>query len=232
MNNNALKYLALVTSSLSLLACGGANGQGQSDTSAGKSDTAQVSETESALEKERSRDGALGDMVIGNPDSDITLIEYASFTCGHCANFHLNVFPAIKEKYITSNKIKFIFRELPTGPQELSYIGSVLARCASDRGGDEAFFAVGDGLFRNQQLWAFGNEPKLELLKITTQAGMDEEAVDTCLKRQEIVDVINKNVKEANDVYKVTGTPTFILNGKKIKTSALEEELANALGEE
>jgi len=221
MFSHMLKSASIAFSLLILMGCSASS---EEQNSVEKSEGSSLDAAEIQLEKDRAREGALGDMVIGNPDSDVTLIEYASFTCGHCANFHKSVYPEIKRKYIDTGKIRFVFRELPTPPQQLSYIGSVIARCASDRGGDEAYFAVADGLFHNQQEWVFGNDPLTELLKITNQAGMDEEAINTCLKRQEIVDVINANVKEGNERFGITGTPTFVMNGEKLKLSDHAED--------
>ena len=224
MQFNPLTASVVSLLSLGLAACGGAETSTASKANASTTDGA----LNSALDADRAREGALGDMVLGSPDANVTLVEYASFTCGHCATFHASVFPDIKERFIETGLIKFVFRELPTPPQQLSYIGSVLARCAADKGGDEAFFAVGDGLFKKQRDWVFGNDPKLELLKITNQAGMDEAALETCLSRQEIVDVINTNVTEANEVYKITGTPSFVMNGEKLELKTLAD-LDNAL---
>ncbi len=227
--------LAFAFLSVALAACGGsdaADGKATAATSGeGKTDNGAVS---SKLAADRAREGALGDMTIGDPDAPVTLVEYASYTCGHCANFHINILPTIKEKYVETGQVAFIFRELPTPPQELSYIGSVLARCAADKGGDAAYFAVGDSLFRRQMQWAFGDDPKLELQKITNQAGMDGAAMAECLQRNEILEVINANIEEANEVFKITGTPNFLINGEKVtlKTFAdLEKLLDKAVTE-
>lgn len=225
MNINDLRLSIVSISCLLVAACGSAS----NGTQAAESQESTPVDL-SVLDKNRARDGALGDMVKGNEEAEVTLVEYASFTCGHCANFHKTVYPDIKEKYIDTGKVKFIFREMPTAPHQLSYIGSVIARCAADKGGDKAYFAVADNLFNTQNVWAFGENPKLELLKIAGQVGMDEAALDTCLQRQEIVDVINENVEEARDKYKITGTPGFVLNGETLKLRTLNE-LDNALAQ-
>ena len=220
-----MSLTGLVFGAMALLAgCSAASEEaGDTATGAGNGDA-----TEFAL---RTADGALGDMILGDPNAPVTLVEYASFTCSACANFHINVFPDLKEKYINTGKVRLVLREMPTGPQELSYIGSLLARCAADTAGDDAYFLIADSLFRGQANWAFGNDPKLELLKIANQAGMDEAALNSCLRRQELVDLINDNVKIATQDYKITGTPGFILQNEKLKLqtfSELDEALANA----
>lgn len=166
---------------------------------------------------------AATDMVLGDPKAPVTLIEYASVTCPHCAAFNEQVMPAIKEKYIATGKVKLVFREFPTSPANYSLIGSVLARCAADKaGGSEAYFLVTDALFRGQQNWIKEN-PRPELLKIVAQAGMDEAALDKCLERQELVEVINNNAKEGMEKYKIQGTPSFILDGEKLSYKTKEE---------
>ncbi len=165
---------------------------------------------------------AATDMVLGDPNAKVTLIEYASVTCPHCAVFNEQVMPAIKEKYIATGKVKLVFREFPTAPANYSLIGSVLARCAADKAGPEAYFLVTDALFRGQQNWIKDN-PKAELVKIVAQAGMDEAAVDTCLQRKELVEVINNNAKEGMEKYDVQGTPSFILNGEKMAYKTKED---------
>ncbi|MEL6789588.1 MAG: thioredoxin domain-containing protein [Pseudomonadota bacterium] len=236
MKFNAYPLAALASFGLILAGCSGsetkaADPVNETDKTASIAENA-TSPVDAELMANRAREGALGDMVLGNPDAKVTLIEYASFTCSHCKGFHETVLPGLKERFVETGEVKFIFREMPTAPHQLSYIGSVLARCAADRGGDAAFFAIADGLFAKQRDWVFGNEPKLELLKITNQAGMDEAAIDTCLKRQEIVDVINANVTEATERYDVGGTPSFVLNDEKLaltKLSDLNEALATAV---
>lgn len=165
---------------------------------------------------------AATDMVLGDPKAKVTLIEYASVTCPHCAAFNEQVMPGIKEKYISTGKVKLVFREFPTSPANYSLIGSVLARCAADKSGPEAYFLVTDALFRSQQTWIKDN-PKPELVKIVAQAGMDEAALDKCLKRQELVEVINNNAKEAMEKYDISGTPQFILDGVKMTYKTKEE---------
>lgn len=165
---------------------------------------------------------AATDMVMGAADAKVTLIEYASVTCPHCAALNEQVIPGIKEKFIDTGKVKLVFREFPTPPANYSLIGSVLARCAADKAGPEAYFLVTDALFRGQQAWIKDN-PKPELVKIVAQAGMDEAALDQCLQRKELVEIINANAKEAMEKYNVTGTPSFILNGAKMNYKTIEE---------
>lgn len=187
---------------LGLAACGGASSSGDASSDANPAETVNTG-----------GEGALADMSLGNPEAAVTVIEYASLTCPHCATFHETVYPTIKENYIDTGKIHYIFREFPTAPAELSVVGSMLARCAADKGGTEAYFLVLDALFKTQRTWIFGENPRAELVKVANQAGMDEAAFDTCVRREELLELINANVTEGSDKYNINSTPSFVLNG-------------------
>ena len=173
--------------------------------------------------------GALGDMSIGSDDAPITVVEFASVTCPHCATFHETVFPEIKEKYVDTGKVRFVFREFPTAPADRSVVGSMLARCAADKGGDEAYFLVLGSLFKTQQKWIYG-DTRNELLKISAQAGLDEEAFDNCVRRQELIDLINANVSDARDRYDVNSTPSFVVDGT-LRHFSNAEDMSKAIDE-
>ncbi|MDZ7628091.1 MAG: DsbA family protein [Parvularculaceae bacterium] len=162
------------------------------------------------------------DMVLGKADAPVTLVEYASVTCPACAAFNTQIIPEVKTKYIDTGKVKLVYREFPTSPANYSIIGSVLARCAAEKSGSEAYFLITDALFRNQQTWVT-KEARAELIKIISQAGMDEAALDACVARKELVEIINSNATAASDKYKVTGTPTFFLNGEKMTFRTKED---------
>ncbi|MBT8472648.1 MAG: DsbA family protein [Marinicaulis sp.] len=201
---------ALAGAALALAACSG-------DGSAGASDKVEAEEINTEVT------GALGEMAQGSPDAPLTVIEYASVTCPHCATFHEDVYPALKEKYIDTGKVQFVFREFPTAPAELSVVGSMLARCAADKGGPDAYFAILGALFKGQRTWIFADSPRDELLKIVAQAGMDEAAFETCVRRQELVDLINNYVNEGRDKYNVGSTPSFIVDGQLRHFSTVED---------
>lgn len=204
---------------LGLAACGGAS-----------SEDAEPSPTAPTEASEANGEGALAEMSLGNPDATVTVIEYASLTCPHCATFHETIYPAIKENYIDTGKIQYIFREFPTAPAELSVVGSMLARCAADRGGSNAYFVVLDALFKTQRTWVFGDNPRGELVKVANQAGMDEAAFDACVRRSELLDLINKNVTEGRDKYNINSTPSFVINGS-LRHFSNVEDFSEALDE-
>jgi len=171
------------------------------------------------------------DMVLGSADAPVTLVEYASVTCPHCAAVNEQIMPAIKEKFIATGKVKLIFREFPTAPANYSVIGSLLARCAAEKSGADAYFLITDALFRQQQTWV-SKDARAELAKIVGQAGMDEAALDACVQRKDLQEVINANATVALEKYKVSGTPTFFLNGEKLPIKSpedFEKQIADAV---
>ena len=156
---------------------------------------------------------SLPDMAIGPKDAPVTITEYASMTCPHCAAFNEKVFPQIKSEYIDSNKIRYVFREFPLDIKAAA--GSMLARCIA-RDDSGKYFAVVDMLFRQQNDWVLKNTTET-LMRIGKQAGLSQQAVEDCLKDQALLDKIVADQKYASEVLKVDSTPTFFINGDKIK---------------
>ena len=163
---------------------------------------------------------SLPDMALGPASSPVTITEYASMTCSHCANFNETVFPKIKSEFIDTGKIRYVFREFPLDIKAAA--GSMLARCiAKDDAGK--YFAVVDMLFKQQSDWVLKNTTET-LIRIGKQAGMTQQAVEECLKDQKLLDKIAADQKFANEVLKVNSTPTFFINGEMIKGETSFEE--------
>src|SRR6185437_2465340 len=161
---------------------------------------------------------SLPDMAIGPKDAAVTITEFASMTCPHCAAFNADVFPKIKSTYIDTGKIRYIFREFPLDIKAAA--GSMLARCIAK---DDAakYFAVVDVLLKQQMDWAYGKTSTTDgLTRIGKQAGLSQEQVDACLKDQALLDKIAADQKYATDILKVNSTPTFFINGDVIKGEA------------
>ena len=217
--NSASLPAVLGAAVLMLAACDG----GASDASTGAGAQTAADSSAPAQATGPADEARANDMILGAADAPVTIIEYASVTCPACAAFHATIFPAIKEKYVDTGKVKFVFREFPTPPAEFSLIGSVLARCAAEKGGSDAYFLVLGSLFKNQKEWIYGEDPKAELLKIAAQTGMDEPAFDACLRRQELVDLVNANVKEGSDKFGVNSTPSFVIDGKREPIRSVED---------
>ena len=153
--------------------------------------------------------GALPDVVLGNKDAKVTIIEYASMTCPHCQRFHTSTYPQLKAKYIDTGKVKFIFREFPL--DALAAGASVMARCS----GDDKFYAVTDLLFDQQTVWAMDADPVSALQKIALQTGMSADDFTKCLSSDANLKAVLAVRQKASDQFGVNSTPTFFINGEK-----------------
>jgi protein-disulfide isomerase len=153
----------------------------------------------------------LPDIWLGNEKAPVTIIEYASMTCSHCAAFHKNTYPAFKAKYIDTGKVRYTLREFPLDP--LAAAAFMLARCTP--GGTEKRAGLIDVLFDQQRTWAFTDKPLQALTEITRQAGFSQETFESCLKNQELYDGVTKTRDLASQKFGVTSTPTFFINGRK-----------------
>jgi len=163
---------------------------------------------------------SLPDMALGPANATVTITEYASMTCPHCAAFNEQVFPKIKAEYIDTGKVRYIFREFPLDIKAAA--GSMLSRCIAN-GDAPKYFAVTDMLFRQQNVWVMKNTTET-LTRIGKQAGLTQQQVETCLKDQSLLDKIVADQKYASEVLKVDSTPTFFVNGDKIKGETSLEE--------
>ena len=163
---------------------------------------------------------SLPDMALGPANASVTITEFASMTCPHCAAFNADVFPKIKAAYIDTGKVRYVFREFPLDIKAAA--GSMLSRCIA-KDDSAKYFAVTDMLFRQQTDWVMKNTTET-LTRIGKQAGLSQQQVETCLKDQALLDKIAADQKYASEVLKVDSTPTFFLNGEKIKGETSFEE--------
>jgi len=163
---------------------------------------------------------SLPDMALGPADASVTITEYASMTCPHCAAFNEAVFPKIKSAYIDSGKVRYVFREFPLDIKAAA--GSMLARCIAKEDAGK-YFAVIDMLFKQQNDWVTKNTTET-LTRIGKQAGLSQQAVEACLKDQALLDKIAADQKFASEVLKVNSTPTFFINGEMVKGETSFEE--------
>jgi protein-disulfide isomerase len=171
---------------------------------------------------------ALPDMTLGNSKAAVTVVEYASMTCPHCAHFQDATFPELKKRYIDTGKIYYIFREFPL--DNLAAAASMLARCSvGDNTADSGkYFALVDTLFRQQLTWAV-EKPLPPLLNIAKQAGFTEQTFNACLANQKVLDGIQAVRQRAIDVFKVQSTPTFFINGTSYAGAMSIDEIAKII---
>lgn len=153
-------------------------------------------------------DPRLQDMVLGQAEAPVTIIEYASLTCPHCASFHAEVLPAIKKEFIDTGKAKLIFRDFPL--DQVAFAGAILVRCA----GPEKYFTYLNVLFAQQRQWATAQDPVASLKQIGRLGGMPAEQFDKCLNDKALGDYILAERLEGNQKFNVNSTPTLIINGK------------------
>ena len=165
---------------------------------------------------------ALPDVWQGSTDAKVTIVEYASMTCPHCAHFHEETMPVLKSKYIDTGKVRFTLREFPFDP--LATAAFMLARCAADKRD-----AMVDLFFAQQKNWAFTDKPLQGLVNLAKQTGMSQETFDTCLKDQKLYDNVNQVRDRGAKTFGVDATPTFFVNGKKVSGAISPEELDKLL---
>ena len=214
-----LASLAVLPAAALLAACSDSGGgQAQAQTSSSSAANAPTPSGKVDMAKLLA-EGSLPERTLGDADAPVTIVEYASLTCGHCANFHNQTLPAIKEKYIDTGKARLVFREFPFDPR--AEAGFMLARCADDK-----YFAMVDVLFKQQDNWAFVDNARDALLQISRLAGFSQESFEACLTDQKLLDDVRAvRTRGAND-FGVDATPTFFINGNKYSGALKVDEMS------
>ena len=155
--------------------------------------------------------GSLPDLVQGSPSASITIIEYASTTCSHCAAFHETTWPELKAKYIDSGRAKFTLREFPLDP--LATASFMLARCA----GPDKRNVVVDRLLSQQKRWAFVDKPLAALLLFVEEIGISQTDAEACLKNEDLYQRVRQSRERAAAAFNIDSTPTFFVGGHKLR---------------
>ncbi len=196
------------------------------------------SDAESPAHDGGTTSAALQDMVLGDPDAAVTITEYASWTCPACLQFHNEVVPMMLTDYVETGKVKYVFREFPTAPPNITIAGFAIARCA----GPDKYFDVLDELFDRQQgiiaVAREGGQVRVALQQVAANHGIQgDDAFDACLQDQSIRRAIAASVA-LGDSQQVSATPTVFLNGERLEGSAwryeagMRDVLNEALGED
>jgi protein-disulfide isomerase len=169
--------------------------------------------------------GALPDMVMGDAKAPVTVIEYASMTCPHCAQFTEKTFPEFKKRYIDTGKVRFIFREFPL--DQLAAAAFMLARCSAETDSSK-YFTLVDTLFKQQRVWAV-EKPLPPLLALAKQAGFTQATFDACLQNQKLLDGIEAVRNRGAEKFKVQSTPSFFINGTLFAGALSIDEMAKQI---
>jgi protein-disulfide isomerase len=167
----------------------------------------------------------LGDLVLGQANAKVTIIEYASMTCPHCAHFAKTTYPELKKRYIDTGKVRYMLREFPL--DQLAAAGFMLARCAA-KDDAQKYYVMIDTLFAQQDTWVV-QKPIPPLQAISKQAGLSEKDFNACLANQSMLDKIEATRKTATDKLGVNSTPTFFINGEKYSGDLSIEELSKKI---
>ena len=179
-------------------------------------------ETFSVLELEAK--GPLDDIPMGSASAPVTIIEYASMTCPHCAAFSVTTFPKLKEKYIDTGKVKYIMREYPL--DGLAAAAFMLARCS----GPDKYYPLIETLFAQQQKWAV-KEPIPPLLAIAKQAGFTQQSFEACINDKGLLAKVQQMRDRGKEKFKVEATPTFYINGERYPGAMAIEDIDKVIAQ-
>ncbi len=157
--------------------------------------------------------------VLGDPGARVTIIEFASLSCPHCAEFHKTRFDWLKENYIDTGKVRFIFRDFPLNRPAL--LGSMVAHCAEP----SKYFAYLSLLFKNQEKWAFSQPVEEQLVKLARVSGMGQEKLLNCLQDEALAERIIQSRLESQNTYNIESTPSFLVGDQLIVGVPSEERL-------
>jgi protein-disulfide isomerase len=156
-------------------------------------------------------DGSIPEKVLGKADAPLTIVEYASLTCPHCALFHSQTMPELKKTYIESGKVRFIFRDFPL--DSLAMAAAMLAHCA----GGERYFGFLDVLFRSQTTWSRSKNPRQELGRLARFANVSPEQFDACLNNRALLKAIQDRARVGEKSHAIRSTPTILVGERKVE---------------
>ncbi len=151
----------------------------------------------------------MGELTLGSKDAPVTIVEYASMTCPHCARFHNETFKDLKAKYIDTGKVYFIYREFPL--DRVAFAVAIAARCV----GEKRYFPMLSLLFKNQERWATARPPMAAVAKLMRLGGVGQKRLDACLKNRDLGDVVLAN-RQKGEKENVRSTPSFLINGQML----------------
>ena len=174
-------------------------------------------------ETSRPREVTYREIIIGDVNAPVTIVEYASLTCNHCAAFHSSVLPQLKKNYIDTGKVRLVFRDYPL--DGLAMAGAMLARCAPGQRGQRLL----DVMFKNQMTWMRSTKPIEPLTSYARLSGMTEADVEACLKNEEIITAIRQRQQTAQAQYQIAATPTFFIGTERVEGNQGYEVMAKII---
>lgn len=166
---------------------------------------------------------AVSERVLGDPDAPVTIIEYSSLTCPHCAAFHANTLPAIKERFIETGQARLVYRDFPLDQNALN--AAVIAHCA----GEDRYFAFLEAMFASQDRWARSSNPTESLIQLAGLGGMARERAEACLADDAMLDAVLQMRLDGQAEFDVASTPTFIINGQLVSGNRSVDEFATVI---
>ena len=170
-------------------------------------------------------DEMLADRILGDPEAPVTIVEYSSMTCPHCASFHNETLPRIVEEYIDTGKAQLVFRDFPFGP--LAKAAAMVSRCVDEN----SYYGFLTVLFRSQAQWSQSSAPAEDLERMARFAGLSKADFDACIRNQQLLAGIEQNAAKAGEEHGIQSTPTFFINEKKISGAALFETFQTEIDE-
>ena len=156
---------------------------------------------------------ALRDRIMGSPEAPITIIEYASLTCPHCADFHAETLPQIKKEWIDTGRAKLVYRDFPTSPVALAVYAAMVARCAPE----DRYFSFLEVFFKQQRNWTSSPDPMKALAQLARLGGMSQADFDACTQNQELFQGIRERALDGQMEFEIESTPSFVVNGRVIR---------------
>ena len=150
----------------------------------------------------------VGERAIGDPNAPVTIIEYSSLSCPHCASFHADVLPGLKERYVDTGKVRFVFRDFPLNQSAVD--AAIVAHCA----GPDRYVGFLDVFFQTQQSWSSAPDPREALKQLGKLGGLTNQQMDSCLADEAMLDAVLKSRLDGQNEHDVQSTPTFVINGE------------------
>ena len=162
----------------------------------------------------------VGERAIGDPNAPVTIIEYSSLSCPHCAQFHADVLPGLKERYVDTGKVRFVFRDFPLNQSAVD--AAIVAHCA----GPDRYVGFLDVLFQTQESWSTADDPRGALKQLGKLGGLSNEQMDSCLADESMVNGVLQSRLDGQNEHGVQSTPTFVIGGETYPGSRSVDDFA------